>query len=255
MTKLKIRRQDGEMVWYDLFEVEDKPGMNLLEALFYVQEKLDGSLTFRYSCRGAVCGSCGMLINRVPRLACKTQVSDLRKEPTNEGNPEVLITNKKTETDNDEILIEPLPNLDVIRDLVVDMEAFYSLLDSVRPWLELKEDVPEKENIIDQETQVKLEQYTNCILCAICHGSCPVAARDRKYYGPAALAKAWRFDLDPRENEDNREERLEIVDSESGVWGCDTVYKCVAVCPKKVAPTLGINELRNRIDTNKKKEE
>ncbi|KGK98763.1 succinate dehydrogenase [Methanococcoides methylutens] len=255
MIKLKIRRQDGEKVWYDLFEVEDKQGMNLLEALFFVQEKLDGSLTFRYSCRGAVCGSCGMLINRVPRLACKVQVSELRKEPTNEGNSEVMIANKKTETDNNEILIEPLPNLNVIRDLVVDMNPFYNLLESVRPWLEMKNDIPEKENIIDQEMQVKLEQYTNCILCAICHGSCPVAARDRKYYGPAALAKAWRFDLDPRENESNRKERLEIVNSESGVWGCDTVYKCVAVCPKKVAPTLGINELRNRINTNKKKEE
>ncbi|WP_445476031.1 succinate dehydrogenase/fumarate reductase iron-sulfur subunit [Methanococcoides methylutens] len=253
MIKLKIRRQDGEKAWYDLFEVEDRPGMNLLEALFYVQEKLDGSLTFRYSCRGAVCGSCGMLVNRVPRLACKVQVSDLRTEPTNEGDPEVLIANKKTETDNDEILIEPLPNLEVIRDLVVDMDPFYSLLKNVRPWLELKDDVPEKENIMDQEVQVKLEQYTNCILCAICHGSCPVAARDRQYYGPAALAKAWRFDLDPRENERNREERLEIVDSRSGVWGCDTVYKCVAVCPKKVAPTLGINELRNRIDIDRKK--
>ncbi|MEL4304997.1 succinate dehydrogenase/fumarate reductase iron-sulfur subunit [Methanococcoides sp. LMO-2] len=255
MMKLKIRRQDGEKVWYEVFEVEDRPGMTVLEALFYVQEKLDGSLTFRYSCRGAVCGSCGMLINRVPRLACRTQISDLRKEPTNEGNPEVLIANKMNEEGNDEILIEPLPNLEVIRDLVVDMEAFYSLLDSVRPWLELREDVPEKENIVDQEMQVRLEQYTNCILCAICHGSCPVAARDKKYYGPAALAKAWRFDLDPREDDGHREQRLDIVNSNSGVWGCDTVYKCVAVCPKKVAPTLSINELRNRIELSGKKED
>ncbi|WP_440952402.1 succinate dehydrogenase/fumarate reductase iron-sulfur subunit [Methanococcoides sp. FTZ1] len=252
MMKLKIRRQEGKKSWYEVFEVEERPGMTVLEALFHVQEKLDGSLTFRYSCRGAVCGSCGMLINRVPRLACRTQVSELRKEPTNEGNPEVLIANRKTEENNDEILIEPLPDLEVIRDLVVDMEVFYSLLDNVRPWLEVKEDVPEKENIIDHEMQLMIEQYTNCILCAICHGSCPVAARDKKYYGPAALAKAWRFDLDPREDEKHREQRRDIVDSVSGVWGCDTVYRCVAVCPKKVAPTQGINELRKRIELTEK---
>jgi succinate dehydrogenase iron-sulfur subunit len=255
MITLKVKRQEEENVWYQEYEVEDRPGMTVLEALFYAQEKLDPSLTFRYACRGAVCGSCGMLINRIPRLACKMQISEMRKEPTNEGNLEVLITNKKTEIDNSVILIEPLPNLRVIRDLVVDMEPFYSLLEDIKPWLEMKENVPEKENLMDRDTQVKIEQYTNCILCALCHGSCPVAAKDKQYYGPAALAKAWRFYLDPRENEESKQERLAIVDSESGVWGCDTVYKCVAVCPKKVAPTLAINELRDRIEDKKEKNE
>ncbi|MDR6222603.1 succinate dehydrogenase/fumarate reductase iron-sulfur subunit [Methanococcoides alaskense] len=255
MITLKVKRQEEENVWYQEYEVEDRPGMTILEALFYAQEKLDPSLTFRYACRGAVCGSCGMLINRIPRLACKMQISEMRKEPTNEGNLEVLITNKKTEIDNSVILIEPLPNLRVIRDLVVDMEPFYSLLEDIKPWLEMKENVPEKENLMDRDTQVKIEQYTNCILCALCHGSCPVAAKDKQYYGPAALAKAWRFYLDPREKEESKQERLAIVDSESGVWGCDTVYKCVAVCPKKVAPTLAINELRGRIEDKKEKRE
>jgi len=253
MITLKVKRQEEENVWYQEYEVEDRPGMTVLEALFYAQEKLDTSLTFRYACRGAVCGSCSMLINRIPRLACKMQISEMRKEPTNEGNLEVLITNKKTEIDNSVILIEPLPNLRVIRDLVVDMEPFYSLVEDITPWLEMKENVPEKENLMDRDTQVKIEQYTNCILCALCHGSCPVAAKDKQYYGPAALAKAWRFYLDPRENEKSKQERLAIVDSESGVWGCDTVYKCVAVCPKKVAPTLAINELRDRIEDKKEK--
>ncbi|ABE51113.1 Protein with C-terminal fumarate reductase-like domain [Methanococcoides burtonii DSM 6242] len=160
-----------------------------------------------------------MLINRIPRLACKMQISEMRKEPTNEENLEVLITNKRTELDNSVILIEPLPTLRVIRDLVVDMEPFYSLVEDIKPWLEMKENVPEKENLIDRDTQVKIEQYTNCILCALCHGSCPVAAKDKQYYGPAALAKAWRFYLDPREKEESKQECIAIVDSESGVGG------------------------------------
>lgn len=253
MIILRVRRQADEDVWYQEYEVEDRPGMTVLEALFYAQEKLDGSLTFRYACRGAVCGSCGMLINRIPRLACKMQISDMRLEDTNEDSHEILVTNKRTNIDNNVILIEPLSNLKVIRDLVVDMEPFYSLLENIRPWLEMKEDVPDKENIMDPDTQKGIEQYTNCILCAVCHGACPVATKDKEYYGPAALAKAWRFESDPRENEDSKTERIDIVDSKAGVWGCDTVYKCVAVCPKKVAPTLGINELRNLINVSKEK--
>jgi len=229
MVQMKIRRQDGVKVWHDTFEVDETPGMSVLEALFHVQERLDGSLCFRYSCRGAVCGSCAMLINNVPGLACRTQVSSFE----------------------DEILIEPLPNFNVIRDLVVDMEHFYNLLDQIKPWISAGEDVPDGGNLMSPEVEQQIEVYTNCILCATCHGACPVAARDEMYLGPAALAKAWRFFIDPREQETAKHARLEAVDNQSGVWGCDVVFKCTAVCPKKVTPTQGILAQRKHLNTLK----
>ena len=229
MVQMKIRRQDGEKVWHDTFEVDETPGMTVLEALFHVQERLDGSLCFRYSCRGAVCGSCSMLINNVPGLACRTQVSSFE----------------------DEILIEPLPNFNVIRDLVVDMEHFYDLLDQIKPWISAGEEVPDGGNLMSPEVEQQIEVYTNCILCATCHGACPVAARDETYLGPAALAKAWRFFIDPREQETAKLARLDAVDSKSGVWGCDVVFRCTAVCPKKVTPTQGILAQRKHLNTLK----
>ena len=229
MVQMKIMRQDGERVWHDTFEVDETPGMTVLEALFHVQERMDGSLCFRYSCRGAVCGSCSMLINNVPGLACRTQVSSFE----------------------DEILIEPLPNFNVIRDLVVDMEHFYDLLDQIKPWISAGEDVPDGGNLMSPEVEQQIEVYTNCILCATCHGACPVAARDEMYLGPAALAKAWRFFIDPREQETAKHARLEAVDNKSGVWGCDVVFKCTAVCPKKVTPTQGILAQRKHLNTLK----
>ncbi|ATU09025.1 succinate dehydrogenase/fumarate reductase iron-sulfur subunit [Methanohalophilus portucalensis] len=251
MVYLKIKRQDESREWYDSFEIEETAGMTVLEALFYVQEHMDGSLCFRYACRGAVCGSCGMLINRVPRLACRTQVGIAKKENTREGSDDIFVAGQKSEAENEVILIEPLSNLEVIRDLIVDMDTFYNLVDSIKPWINSPEQHPEGGNLVSPDLREKIEKYTNCILCACCHGACPVAARDDTYLSPATLAKAWRMHLDPRENNASRKERLDFVDSESGVWGCDLVYKCVAVCPKKVPPTMGIKALREQIEKNK----
>jgi len=248
MVNLKIRIQDGDRTWLDKFEVEEKPGMTVLEALFHVQERQDGSLCFRYSCRGAVCGSCAMLINKVPRLACRTQVANVKDEAADKPKDGVAAVKQSGKVeDKNEILIEPLPNLKVIRDLIVDMDHFYSLVDSVKPWIDTQDREPEKVTLMEPSTQEQLERYTNCILCATCHGACPAAARDGNYLGPAALAKAWRFYLDPRSQDKDKDELLELLDSESGIWGCDVVYKCVAVCPKKVTPTPAILELRKKM--------
>ncbi len=249
MVTLKIKRQDGDRTWFDQFEVEEKTGMTVLEALFHVQERQDGSLCFRYSCRGAVCGSCAMLINKVPGLACRTQVANVKDEAADEPEDDIAAVKQSGKVEGkNEILIEPLPNLKVIRDLIVDMDHFYSLVDSVKPWIDMQDREPEKVTLMDPSTQNQLERYTNCILCATCHGACPAAARDGNYLGPAALAKAWRFYLDPRSRDKDRDELLELLDSESGVWGCDVVYKCVAVCPKKVTPTPAILELRKKME-------
>jgi len=251
MVNLKIRRQDGERIWYETFQVEEIPGMSVMEALFYVQEQLDGSICFRYSCRGAVCGSCSMLINKVPRLACRTQVADAKNEMTIDAVKMGPLAKPIVRVARDEILIEPLPNLKVLRDLIVDMEHFYELLDIIKPWVSSGKDVPEGGNLISPELEQKIEVYTNCILCAVCHGSCPAAARDETYLGPAVLVKAWRFYLDPREHEQEKLARFEAVDNESGVWGCDVVFKCTAVCPKKVTPTQGIISQRKQIPIQK----
>jgi succinate dehydrogenase / fumarate reductase iron-sulfur subunit len=241
--KLKVFRYQEGKTRYDVFDIDEKKGMTVLEALFQIQDEQDGTLAFRYSCRGAVCGSCGMLINKVPRLACRTQLRDVKGELTVDLEAWGPLT-KPVLRKRDEILVEPLPNLPVIRDLIVDMEPFFKLYREIEPWL-VGEEPPENEWPMEPEKALKIETYSNCILCAVCHGACPVVKRDRYYLGPAVLAKAWRFYDDPRDVRDGG--LLEKVDSQQGVWGCDTVYKCSEVCPKGVPPTQGITALRRRL--------
>jgi succinate dehydrogenase / fumarate reductase, iron-sulfur subunit len=231
---------------FDTFELEVRPGTTVLTALFMIQQQQDASLAFRFSCRGAVCGSCGMTINGRCGLACRTQLWSIPAS---------------------EIVLEPLPNLDVIRDLVVDMSPFWEKYRRVRPWLHaqihgacseagsvhpgpdssgqpaLGPEVREQHQTPRQFQRI--EQYINCILCACCYGACPVLKRQPGYMGPAALAKMYRFVGD---NRDHRPpEQLAEVDNSDGVWGCDTVFRCVEACPKDVRPTDGISALRRRV--------
>ncbi len=240
--KFKIKRFDGEHSHFDFFDVGVKPHMSVLEALFQIQDEQDSSLAFRYSCRGAVCGSCAMLINKKQRLACRTQVSEIAGErvlsPAASGplaKPLIKI--------GDYILIEPLPNLPVIRDLVVDWEPFFEHYRAVQPWFVGAQDV--KETSMLQAEIKKVDKYAACIQCCICYGACPVASRDKDYLGPAALAKAWRFYADSR-NKD-AEDILKRVNLKNGVWECDEVYRCVEVCPKQVPPTNAITGFMRKI--------
>ena len=251
MTKLVIQRNDSTSSWYDTFHIKEKKGMTVLDALFHIQEKVDGSLCFRYSCRGAVCGSCAMLINRVPRLACKTQISTIKKEIINESNSnDVLLKNKEMDEFKEEILIEPLPlpNSNIIKDLVVDLEPFFDLVYSIKPWIdEGRHDNTDPNTLIEPAMHEKIDQFTNCILCSLCHSICPAFKHDEQYMGPATLAKAWRYYLDPRNDQESKNDLLNTINTENGVWGCDVVYKCVGICPKKVPPTKGILNLRDVI--------
>ncbi len=232
----RVRRFDpdsdgpSDIRWSE-YVIPAHPGLTVLEALLLVQEEQDGGLAFRYSCRGAVCGSCAMVINGEVGLACRTQVSSL-------GN---------------KVMVEPLPNLPVLRDLVVDMDVFFAKEESVMPWLRPSDPDPECERLVSPEDWREAEPYTNCILCASCQGVCPVAERAPDYLGPAALAKHYRFYADPRDGAG--EERLRLVDNENGVHGCDMVWSCAKICPKGVPPTKGIGKTRAAIYHAKKARE
>ncbi len=227
LLTLNIRRFQKEKeppAWIETFEVETRRKMNLLEALFRIQDEQDETLSFRYSCRGAVCGSCAMRVNGKDVLACRTPVETLLGKA---------------------VQIEPLPFFPVIRDLIVDMSAFFHQYRAVQPYLHARAVPSERECPMSELERKRIEPYINCILCGICFGTCPAFEKDRRFLGPAMLAKAYRFFLDTRDC--RSDEILKDVDSQTGVWGCKTVFNCVKVCPKNVPPTHGIVSMRSRI--------
>ena len=239
---------------YDTFELDLRPGLTVLGSLFQVQDRFDDTLSFRYSCRGAVCGTCAMLINRLPRLACRTQVANLLETNNSintANNKDLVITptfehaNEVTWDPKQEILIEPLPNLKVIKDLVVDMGKFFEQYRKIKPILEAATALAEQEHLMEPAVVTELENYTNCILCAACFGACPVNREQPDYLGPAALAKLYRFHIDTR-NKD-RDGKLKLANDPSGWWGCNFHLNCKQVCPKGVQPNLAIGRARKRI--------
>ncbi len=233
---------------YQVYDVPDEPGQTVLTALFTVQDTLDGSLAFRYSCRGAVCGSCAMLINRVPRLACRTQTAQVLGEHSSKLTPFPSIEGAPAGWDPaGEVLVEPLPNFPVVRDLVVDMGRFWDALEEVEPWLVPAEEAgPGMERLMGHDDVLRLERLVGCILCGLCTGSCPVAHERQDFLGPAALAKARRFQEDPRDV--RRDGILEMLDTEEGLRGCDLVFNCVKVCPRNVAPGGAIRKMKDEAE-------
>ena len=219
-ARLKVFRFDPETdrePRYDRFEVPLREGLTVLEALFYILEKVDPSIAFRYSCRGAICGSCAMYINGSYRLACGTQVSAYKGK---------------------EIVVNPLPHLQVVKDLVVDMEPFIAKYESIKPYLINNNPPPEKERPQSPEEHKRIDEMIDCILCAACYSSCPSVWADPQYKGPAALLKANRFNRDSRDQ--GTDERMPILDNEDGLWRCHTIFNCVEACPKKINVTDGI---------------
>jgi succinate dehydrogenase / fumarate reductase iron-sulfur subunit len=228
-VELKIFRYDPEVPEkeeprFDSFTIPYHVGMTVLDALIYSRDMYDSSLTFRHSCRQAVCGSDALFINGKQRLACKTQLSDLEWP----------------------VRIEPLPHQDVVKDLVVDMEHFYEQMHAVEPFFdpdELPDDELEEQKQ-SPENREKVKLSTRCIWCGACMSSCNIAAGDNQYLGPAAINKAYRFAMDEREGSDRKEERLRIVEQEHGVWRCQTQFSCTEVCPKDIPLTEHIQELK-----------
>jgi succinate dehydrogenase / fumarate reductase iron-sulfur subunit len=245
---IKVLRTDpnSNKSKYDKFEIDVHSGMTVLEALFFIKDNLDESLAFRYSCRGAVCGTCAMLINKVPQLACRTQVEKLINKmdlPELASYPSI---GKNEDWDiESEILVEPLPHLPIIKDLIVDMNRFFEVYREMEPVFQPTDEDPKKERAMEPEKVIDLENYTNCVLCAACYGACPVVAGDKGFKGPAALAKLYRFLADPREGRE--EYRLKLMDNPSGWQGCEFYTNCMRVCPKGVTPNIAIGKARAKL--------
>lgn len=216
------------------YRLEVGRGMTVLEALIRIKNEQDGSLSLRYSCRSAICGSCAVEINGTEKLACRTSV---RKELERHGR----------------ITVAPLRNLPVIKDLVTDMSSFWSKIREVTPWLSM----PRRDSSAHPAGQLTLlpgsyrfHNVDACIMCGACVAACTAHEVSRGFLGPAALAKADRFVADPRELQPAKRARLVALEKDHGIWDCTRCNFCVEVCPKDVKPMEAIIRLRRAaIDT------
>jgi succinate dehydrogenase / fumarate reductase, iron-sulfur subunit len=210
------------------YEIAITDDTTLLDALEQIKSDLDGSLTFRRSCRHAICGSCAMNVNGVNTLVCNRRV-------------EAFLDRKGRVT------IRPLPYLPIIKDLVVDRTSFWEQYLRVKPWLipppGYDESQPaENEFLVSPEEVAALQSAETCIMCGACYSACQVVALNKKYIGPHALLKAFLRVLDPRDGAPA--ERLEIVGGDDGVFRCHTIFNCIDACPKGLNPTQAIETMR-----------
>jgi succinate dehydrogenase / fumarate reductase, iron-sulfur subunit len=219
---------------YDSYRVPVSRWTTVLDALIYAKERLDSSVAIRYSCRMASCGSCGMKINGIPRLACYTKISELG-----------------THT----ITCEPLPNFPLIRDLVTDFQEFFDHHNKIQPYIQNLHPDPSIDKLSEfEQTPQEVDeflQFSYCIKCGLCYSACPTVATDTKFPGPQALAQAYRYFADSRD--DAVEKRLSIIDEKHGIWRCHFAGSCSKVCPKGVDPALGIQMLRSHLMSITKK--
>jgi succinate dehydrogenase / fumarate reductase iron-sulfur subunit len=209
------------------FEVEAEPSDRLLGVLQSIKDNQDGTLAFRRSCAHGICGSDGMQVNGVNRLACKVLVKDL-------GN---------------HIKVEPLRGLPVVKDLIVDMEPFFEKFRIVKPFLINDEPPPPKEWIQSPIERALFDDTTKCILCASCTTSCPSFWANNEYLGPASLVQAHRFVFDSRDR--GGAERLDIINTREGVWRCRTMFNCVEACPREINITKAIGQLKKALLYNR----
>jgi succinate dehydrogenase iron-sulfur subunit len=229
---LKIRRFDpesGEPAYWQDFGVELDPERSVLDGILQVKDREDGSLAVRCSCRAAICGSCGVRINGRSALACNTRIRDAAEKA-----PDGAVT------------VEPMGNMPVVKDLVVDMDAVHwKKVQRVVPWLLPEGPPPEREYIVPPEAMIDVTQAMACIHCGACVSACLSLEVDPAFIGPAALAKAYRFVGDPRDGQ--TEERLrDLAEDPHGIYDCTHCFACVEVCPKDVAPMDQIMRLRRR---------
>jgi fumarate reductase iron-sulfur subunit len=203
------------------YEVPFTHDMSVLEGLQYIKDHLDGSLTFRWSCRMAICGSCGHMVNGVPQLSCHTFLRDYFPG---------------------KVRVEPLNHFPILRDLAVDQTDFLKKLESIKPYIFPTENKPvERGEFLQTPEQLdRFYQFSQCINCLLCYSACPQYGLNPEFIGPAAMALLHRYNADSRDA--GRAERMPIVNAEEGVWSCTLVGYCSEVCPKGVNPANAVNQ-------------
>jgi succinate dehydrogenase / fumarate reductase iron-sulfur subunit len=229
---LRLRRYDpesGEAPYWDEHTIKLEPHRSVLEGILQAKARFDGSIGVRCSCKAAICGSCGVRVNGQPGLACHTHLD------------EALLTSA-----DGVIEVEPMGNMPVIKDLIVDMDAVHwKKIQRVTPWVINKQPIPEREYLVEREAMVDVTQSMACIQCGACVSDCLSMEVDPLFIGPAALAKAYRFVGDPRDAQ--QYERLkDLAEDPHGMYDCTHCFKCIEACPKGVAPMSQIMRLRRR---------
>ena len=239
---LKVRRfqpESGEGPYWEEFDVDLEPSLSVLDGLLQAKDRDDGSLSVRCSCRAAICGSCGLKINGQSGLGCKTQIGEAQEQAAKFASDG---------SENTPIVVEPMGNMPVIKDLITDMEStHWTKIRRVTPWLLPHGDPPEREYIVEPESMIDITQSMACIQCGACVSSCLSMEADPDFIGPAALAKAYRFVGDPRDAE-TKERLHDLADDPHGIYDCTHCFSCVDACPKGVAPMDQIMRLRRKAD-------
>ncbi len=259
---LKVRRyqpETGEAPYWQQFEVELDPDLSVLDGLLQVRDRQDGTLVVRCSCRAAICGSCGVKINGQSTLACKTRISDAHERANrrngSDGNRAApgsgsagspVASGSLAEEAARPILVEPMGNMPVVKDLVTDMEStHWTKVRRVTPWLLPAGAPPEREYVVPAESMIDITQTMACIQCGACVSSCLSMEADPEFIGPAALAKAYRFVGDPRDSQ-TQERLYDLAQDPHGIYDCTHCFNCIDACPKDVAPMDQIMRLRRR---------
>ena len=205
------------------YTIPYRADMVVLDALNYIKSYVDGTLTFRWSCRMGICGSCGMMVNGTPKLTCGAFLRDYYPG---------------------EVVVEPLANFPIIRDLVIDMSDFMHKLGEIQPWI-IRQEARPLEGGPYLQTPAQLDQYKQfsmCINCMLCYSACPVYGMDSSFLGPAAIALARRYNLDSRD--EGKPARLAALAKSEGIWECTFVGECSVVCPKGVDPAKAIQQTK-----------
>lgn len=208
--------------FHQTFALRFHDEMTVLDALNEIKDTKDGSLTYRWSCRMGICGSCGAMVNGKPVLMCQTYLKDL----------------------SEAVRVAPLRNFPIIKDLVVEIDDPFEKMRSVMPFMTRFKEKALDEGEYEQspEQLEKLKQTSQCIKCMLCYSACPVYGLNKNFVGPAAAALAYRYQADSRDKE--KKKRIDSVTVEKGIWECSFVGECSVVCPKRVDPALALQRLK-----------
>ena len=246
---VKVRRfqpETGDGPYWQEFDIELEESLSVLDALLEARSLHDGSLAVRCSCRAAICGSCGVKINGQSTLACKTKIQDAQNQADRAAGLTATeaVEERRAAVETAPIVVEPMGNMPVIKDLVTDMEStHWEKVRRVTPWLIPDGPEPEREYIVPPQSMIDVTQSMACIQCGACVSACLSMEADPDFIGPAALAKAYRFVGDPRDSQ-RRERLYDLAQDPHGIYDCTHCFACIDACPKGVAPMDQIMRLR-----------